>query len=283
MSDGADSSGPASMQPILRDAVVAGAARVVGRRQAPAAQAAVSSALHRLVGQTTPVAAAPVADEAALRRARDEGWQAGRDDGRAELLREDRHAGFEEGLRQGLVEGRSAGEAEVHGRLAQAQEHAAERLRRLDELHASWSTQLAGQLAARLAAAEDDMVALCHGVICRILGDNLVTRAGTAQSMRAAIEEWIRASEQQSRSEAVVVHVHPADFDAMKGDDMLARWLVQQGLKGVQWQAREDVRLGGCIVQSGEGDLDARLETQLEILRDQLERARLATPGGRTA
>jgi len=195
------------------------------------------------------------------------------------VLREGTHSGFEEGLRQGLIEGRSAGEAEVHCRLAQAQEHAAERLQRLDALHSAWATQLASQLAQRLAAAEDDMVALCYGVICRILGDSLVTRTGTAQAMRAAIEEWIRMSEQQARGDAVVVHVHPADFDAMKSDDMLARWLVQQGLKGVRWQAREDVRLGGCIVQSGEGDLDARLETQLEILRDQLQRGRAASTG----
>lgn len=279
MSDAADAHGP-STPPVLRDAVVEGAARIVGRRQVPAASATVASALSRLAGQAAPAAPATVVDEAALRRARDDGWQAGRDEGRAEVLREGAHAGFEEGLRQGLVEGRSAGEAEINRRLAQAQEHAAERLQRLDALHAAWSTQLANQLAARLGAAEDDMVALCHGVICRILGDNLVTRVGAAQSMRAAIEEWIRASEQQSRSEAVVVHVHPADFDAMKSDEMLARWLVQQGLKGVQWQAREDVRLGGCIVQSGEGDLDARLETQLEILRDQLQRGRAATAGG---
>jgi flagellar assembly protein FliH len=280
MSKAADVREPPSPQPVLRGAVVEDAARVVGRRQAPVVSTSVASALSRLTGQSAaaPVPA-PVVDEAALRRARDEGWQAGRGEGRAEVLREGTHSGFEEGLRQGLIEGRSAGEAEVHCRLAQAQEHAAERLQRLDALHSAWATQLASQLAQRLAAAEDDMVALCYGVICRILGDSLVTRTGTAQAMRAAIEEWIRMSEQQARGDAVVVHVHPADFDAMKSDDMLARWLVQQGLKGVRWQAREDVRLGGCIVQSGEGDLDARLETQLEILRDQLQRGRAASTG----
>ncbi|HEX7637350.1 MAG TPA: FliH/SctL family protein, partial [Burkholderiaceae bacterium] len=188
--------------------------------------------------------------------------------------RESTHAGFEEGLRQGLAEGRAAGEAEVQRRLAHAQEQAFARLQRLDGLQAAWAQQLAGQLAARLAAAEDDMIGLCHAVVCRILGDNLATRAGVAQSVRMAIEEWLRASEQQSRAEGVVVQVHPADLDAMKADDVLARWLVQQGMKGVQWQAHEDVRLGGCIVRGDEGDLDARLETQLGILRDQLLRAR---------
>ena len=276
MSADNDSLGDEPVQAVLRRPVVNGAARLVGRRLAPAASVAVASALSRFASPAATEASATVADELALRRARDEGWQAGHEQGRAEAAREGVHAGFEEGLRQGLVEGRSAGETEAHRRLALAQEHAVERLRRLDELHAACSAQLASQLAARLAAAEDDMVALCHGVICRMLGDTLATRAGLAQSMRAAIEEWMRASEQQSRGEGVVVHVHPADLDAMKGDDMLARWLVQQGLKGVQWEAREDVRLGGCIVQSGEGDLDARLETQLEILRDQLQRGRAA-------
>jgi flagellar assembly protein FliH len=259
---------------VLRDARQAGAARAVGRpaaaNAAGGASAAVAGALSRMLAAEA--APAPV-DEAVLDRAREEGRQAGRQEARAEIQRDNTHAGFEEGLQRGLSEGRAAGEAEAQRRFALAQEHAADRLRRLDELHGAWSTQLAAHLAARLSAAEDDMIALCHAAVCRILGDALATRAGAAQAVRTGIEQWLRASEQQSR-DGMVVHVHPADLDAMKSDDVFARWLVQQGLRGVQWQAHEDVRLGGCIVHGQDGDLDARLETQLEILADQLRRSR---------
>lgn len=267
------------VSPVLRDAAMAPAARLVGRAAAVARAAdlprdPVASALSRFESAAATPDAAVQVDEDALRRGLDEARRAGIAEGREQVMREQAHAGFEEGLRQGLAEGRAAGEIEAQQRLAGAQEQAAERLQRLEHLHAAWSEQLHTAFRARLQGAEDDMVALCHGVICRLLGDQLVTPAGTAQCVRAALETWLQAGEKQSRGEGVVVQVHPADLDVMRNDEMLARWLVQQGLRGMSWEASDGVRLGGCIVRSGEGDLDARLETQLESLRAHLLRGR---------
>lgn len=267
----------ASGSPVLRSPAAGEAPRLIGRARtsaSPSAPDAVAAALSRLAPGASRDEPRALVDEAALQRAREEGRQAGLLEGREQALREQAHAGFEEGLRQGLVEGRGAGEIEAQRRLASAQEQAAERLQRLEQFHAAWAEQLHAAFHARLDGAEEDMVALCHGVICRLLGDHLVTQAGAAQAVRTAIETWLQSSEKQLRGEGVTVHVHPGDLDAMKHDDMLARWLVQQGLRGMAWEASDSVRMGGCIVRSDEGDLDARLETQLASLRAQLSRSR---------
>lgn len=267
----------ASGSPVLRSPAAGQAPRLIGRARADVPASApdgVAVALARLAPGTGLDQPRAQVDESALQRAREEGRQAGLLEGRDQALREQAHAGFEEGLRQGLVEGRGAGEIEAQRRLTGAQEQAAERLQRIEQFHAAWAEQLQAAFHARLEGAEDDMVALCHGVICRLLGEHLVTQAGAAQAVRAAIETWLQSSEKQLRGEGVTVHVHPGDLDAMKHDDMLARWLVQQGLRGMAWEASDGVRLGGCIVRSDEGDLDARLETQLASLRAQLSRSR---------
>lgn len=256
---------------VLRDAEVAGAPRVVGRASTVAKPAAPTSAPAVAASAAAP-AAAPVVDEDLLRQVRAEAFERGKE----AAAEAQRRTGYEDGLRQGLAEGRVTGEQEAQRRLASAQELAAERIRRLDELASAWPTELREQLARRLLAAEDDMIELCHDVVCRLLGDALVTRTGAAHAVRAGIEQWLLAGEKQAREESLVVQVHPLDLDAMKADEMLARWLVQQGVKGLQWQAGDGVELGGCIVSGADGDLDARLETQLATLRALLLHGRAA-------
>ncbi len=268
---------------VIRNATLGAQARLVGRPPAPApvpvpAADAVASALSRLgvpasvtpTPTPAPLAAPAVDDAEALRAARAQAFEEGRRAG----LEEQRHAIFEEALREGLAEGRAAGELEAQRRLASLNDQALERLRRIDDLGAALPAQWRELLARRLGAAEDDMVGLCHGVICRFVGDALATRAGVGQLVRHAIEQWLQTSDKQVRGAAVAVRVHPADLDAMKSDETLARWLVQQGVRGLEWQAGDDVALGGCVIHGSDGDLDARLETQLANLQDQLLRGR---------
>jgi flagellar assembly protein FliH len=268
---------PAGAQ-VLRGVSVTGRARVVGRPAAPAQAPAAST--------QAPLQVAQAPDPALLEAA----FEEGRRRGRAEAQREaeqaaeqaQRHAGFEEGLREGLAEGRAAGERESERRMQALQAGAAQRLERLDALLGALPAQLQAHVKERVEAVEDDVVALCHQAICRLLGEHLVGRDGAAHAVRAAVERWLQASEEQSRSDVPTIRVHPVDLDAMKSDELLARWLVQQGLRGVHWQASEEVRLGGCLVQGREGDLDARIETQLAALREVLlhgRAARHAAPG----
>ena len=81
---------------------------------------------------------------------------------------------------------------------------------------------------------------------------------------------------QQERRAQVVVHLHPDDLDALSREDRGSddgAW---------QWVGDSSVQLGGVILRSPEGSLDARLETQLAALREALlavRRERRALPG----
>jgi flagellar assembly protein FliH len=215
-----------------------------------------------------PVREAEGVDDAHL-RATQAAQEEGRSHGHAEGLRTGQAQGREEGLQQGLQEGRRQGHAEgleqgraegleqgrAAGREEAAREEAllrqalAERVQRLDALLAA----VPAQVEARLAQGEPEMMALCFEALVQVLG-----HAG-AEGARAMVRQ---ALAQAGARGNVTVRVHPRDFAAMHdGSPPLA---PSDGT--LQWVADERVQLGGCVIASPEGGLDARLETQLTRL-----------------
>lgn len=195
------------------------------------------------------------------------GWEAGQRDGAVLGREEGYRAGFEsgreEGYQQGLKEGRADGLQEAYAMATQATE---ERLRQFDQLLSS----LPGEMLKRLHQSEDEMAALCFEVICRIVGA-AVTDPQSAQ-------EVVRNAVQQVSARLIAIHVHPATLDYLKGDVDLNAWLARQSFQqgaSVEWVADETVELGGCLLRSPLGSLDARLETQLAAVRDVISRGAL--------
>lgn len=203
----------------------------------------------------------------------------------AAQLDEEARRGYEEGLAKGISEGRARGaeearqlalqtaeraerEAREHAdRLAQELKQQAQsayqaRVQTLDKL----ITALPPQIESRLAAAQEDMLALCFEVICRMLGE----RAAMPEAVQAYLEHAVDGL--RSRR-LVAVHLHPDDLALLQraqSDVPSARWASGD----VQWIASPEIALGGCVLQSPEGGLDARFETQLNALRDLLLQSR---------
>lgn len=200
--------------------------------------------------------------EQAFADGRIEGYAAGRLAASAEgqhalqaSIDEARAAAAEEGRIQGLRDGRALAQVELQQAQAQAADLAqmavAQRLARLDQLLRS----VTSEAAHRLAEAEDDLVALGHEAICRILGSEVATPA----VIRAMVKHLLALNGQRHQ---LAVHVHPDDLAALSQDAGDARtW---------DWVADNNVQLGGVILRSPEGSLDGRLETQLEALREAL-------------
>jgi flagellar assembly protein FliH len=237
-------------------------------------------------GGASPAGGSPIAKEPAV-NPYDEGYRAGRRAGEAAVtakyeatLESGYRSAFEQGLaegrQQGLTEGREAGRQAVERDSRAGREEMSGRLAQLEKLLAA----LPAEMERRLASAEDEMVALCHGVVCRLLGDALVTREGVAQRVRQALHEaGGHAGHGRGGARQVAVHLHPRDLAALEQDAALAAWMRQEGSAqgGVRWVADERVGPGGCMVCSAEGNLDARLETQMAALRQLLLRQ---DPGG---
>ncbi|MDN8618014.1 FliH/SctL family protein [Variovorax ginsengisoli] len=206
----------------------------------------------------------------------------------AQIAEEARQRGYEEGYAEGRARG--AEEAQRIASLAaeqadrdlrataerltrelneQAQAAYQARVRSLEALIAA----LPPQIEARLAEAEDDTLGLAFEVVCRVLGEEAV-RPDRLRS------QFARAIEGLRNRQLVAVHLHPEDLAALERNGGLSDLCA--GAPGIRWVASSAVVLGGCILESPEGGLDARFETQLQALRDLLQdsRARLRAGQG---
>ncbi len=128
----------------------------------------------------------------------------------------------------------------------------------------SLAEEIASALRALTDTAEDVMVDIVFTAICRILGERGASREAVREVVRAAVDA-MREREQ------LLVRLHPDDAA-----------LLEHGQGGVlRISADPAVALGGCIIDSPGGSLDARFETQLDALRATLKgvrAGRLAAP-----
>jgi flagellar assembly protein FliH len=155
-------------------------------------------------------------------------------------LEELRKQAFEDGYRDGYDAG-----------AAKAGEERAALAERFKRLIAS----VEQALAAQIEGAEDAMVEIAYAAACKVIGDAALTEAGVRGAVRTAMQ-GVRARE------VVAVRIALADRE-MLGAEVPGEVL-----------ADERVALGGCIVETSGGSLDARLDTQLRLLADTLARAR---------
>jgi flagellar assembly protein FliH len=204
----------------------------------------------------------------------------------ARVEEEARQRGYEEGFAKGSIEGRARGDEESRLLAAQAAEKAsrdledhAERVTRELKQQAQAGYQarvqvldgligaLPPKIEARLAATEDDMLALCFEVVCRVLSESVAQ----PEAVRAQL---VQAMDRLRSRQLVAIHLHPDDLAMLQKGHGLSQGLL--GGADVQWVASADVALGGCVLQSPEGGLDARFETQLAALRELLLQTRAA-------
>ncbi|BFO56023.1 MULTISPECIES: FliH/SctL family protein [Comamonadaceae] len=186
---------------------------------------------------------------------------------RAEVLARDVVAGQ---VREAMEQLRASEQAQKHGEAQERQSAAQEVARRTERLE-----QLGGQLAQEwvrfLQGAEDDMLDIVFEAVCRIAGDRAVTRDGARELLARSLEAW-------HGRHPLSVHLHPDDAAMLREDaatlEVLASRGFDAGRESVRWVADPEVRMGGCLLRSAEGALDARLERQLQALAARLAETR---------
>ncbi|WP_332879680.1 FliH/SctL family protein [Massilia sp. S19_KUP03_FR1] len=158
------------------------------------------------------------------------------------------------GRQRGLQEGRAAG-TEAARRDAEVE------LGRIRSI----SGKLHDAVGIQLGGLEDVAVAIAFEAVCRILGSTAATPGG----IRALVRE---ATARAAGAERVTVRLHPGDLAALQAAGSLDEKLASG--TGVQWTADAAITLGGCMVDTDGGTLDARLDTQVDALRVALLAAR---------
>jgi flagellar assembly protein FliH len=159
------------------------------------------------------------------------------------------------GRQRGMQEGRAAG-AEEARREADAE------LTRIRSI----AGKLQGALDTGIHGLEDVAVEIAFEAVCKMLGAAAVSKDG----MRAMVQE---AAGRVAGAERISVRLHPGDLAALEAAGALDAVLAP-GTK-VHWAADKTIELGGCVVETDGGTLDARLETQVERLRNALLAARV--------
>lgn len=114
--------------------------------------------------------------------------------------------------------------------------------------------------AAVLADAEDMLVEVVQAAVGKIVGDSILTREGIA----GAVECILRSYQEDDR---LVVRLHPQDALLLR-----QAWEAEDNPAAIAAMLRDDpsIDIGGCVMDSARGSLDARLDTQLMALRDTL-------------
>lgn len=253
---------------ILRDADWMPEALKIGRPRSAGVAASIATAAHAV----TPVPAAAPAPSAQWleqqrRAAYEEGLKAGRKAADAELEQRAQALTHEQAQvreamaalqreQKELQQRRQAGEQQMS-----AQRDSLQRL--LQQLPAAWE--------GFLQDAEEDMLSLVFEAVCRITGEQAVSRDGARAMLQRTVQAW-------HGRRPLSVHMHPDDLDALQSDAPLRQMLSASGFTAerqtLRWVADPEVQLGGCLLRSEEGALDARLEVQLQALRASLAQTR---------
>jgi flagellar assembly protein FliH len=247
------------MSGILRDVVVGREARALAR-PGPAAAPAPAQPMAPPRAQVT--APAPIVDPAQQRKQADEeAYEQGRKRGYEDGYREAQARGREEGFASGQEQGLRNAQQEIERAQAAAVHATRERGQRLDELLGAMESSL----RERLAASQEEMLALCFEAIAATFGE----LAARSDGVRALVRQALAQTRQLG---PVTLHLHPKDL-AMIQSDLQALADVQPA-REVQFAADDGVALGGCVITSPQGGLDARIETQLARLGEVFRRAR---------
>lgn len=191
---------------------------------------------------------------------------------RARQMIEDAHAeadtlrkqAYEKGLAEGREEGRRRADEEFDKRVRQqAEQLAEERLNTALPAVQSAAETLKQDRDRWLASWEEAAVRLSVAIAEKLIHRELDVRPeSTPERLRAVLE--LAAGSPQ-----INVRMHPQDVEALGGHaDEVVRAMAACGEATVK--PDETIDRGGCVIETRHGVIDARLQTQLERIADEL-------------
>ena len=169
---------------------------------------------------------------------------------------EARNAGHLEGYEVGMEAGRTAGHDEAFGIYSQA----------LKDLSARWAQTLDilhQNMPAHIADSKVDLVRLAIAIAERVTHQEALQNRGVSE---ATVTETLKMV---GHARVVSLLVHPDEIEAAETylPDVLAKL---RSIESVELTPDPSITPGGCIAKFGAGEIDARIETQLKRIADEL-------------
>lgn len=154
------------------------------------------------------------------------------------------HDGFAKGVEQGE---------------AQARQAIGEQLARLGAIAVS----IVQAKKEVIDGAEDVIVEVAYAAVCRIIGETAASHSAVAGMVNQVLDSF-------RERDRLIVRLHPQDYELLQSSNVDG---YTPGF-GAILRADDTIKIGGCVVESDTGYLDARLETQMACLREALLTAR---------
>jgi flagellar assembly protein FliH len=167
-----------------------------------------------------------------------------------------RQTGYQEGIDAGLAEGRQKGHDEALAAVSA----------QLQDLTARWSQTLdvlQQHMPEHVADARLDLVKLALAIARRVTRQESFRNR---QVSAAVVEDTLRIAGAARR---VALQVHPVEVDTLEKylPDLLAKL---RSIEEIELTPDESLAPGGCVVRFGAGQIDARIDTQLDRIADEL-------------
>ncbi len=118
-------------------------------------------------------------------------------------------------------------------------------------------------MPAHIADAKMDLVRLSLAIAGRVTRQEGLRNRQVAP---AVVEETLRLA---GSARKVILHVDPVEIDLLEKylPELLAK---VQSIESAELTRDDTVGPGGCVVRFGAGEIDARMETQLARIADEL-------------
>ena len=202
----------------------------------------------------------------------EEGYLAGKIEGHALAVREveqklqaeldvKREQLFQEayklGQQQGFANGQKEGQAKAQNEAAKLKDNLHQYLAQFEQVLVSLPVQLDNYMRN----AEDELVALSFAAITKILGESLSSETAIRQLINSLVKQHLTDTE-------FAVHLHPDDYALLVSVGSISSPYQ------FRWVSDSNIKLGGLIIRSSEQSLDARLDFQIEVLKQGLLQAR---------
>ncbi len=176
-----------------------------------------------------------------------------------------RQAGHQEGLQAGLAEGRQQGHDEALAGVAA----------QLKDLVARWTQTLdllQQHMPEHVADARMDLVQLALTIARRVARQEALRNRQVAA---AVVEDALRTAGAARR---VALRVNPVEVDVLEKylPEVLAKL---RSIEEVELTPDDAVSPGGCVLRFGAGQIDARIETQLDRIAAEILDAKDETTG----
>ena len=172
----------------------------------------------------------------------------------ADILDQAQREGHDEGVKQGRIDGEVAARKELAEIINQANAKAMKTLQDAKE-----------QTAEYFIRAEDDIVAVVMRAIEKILPQHFLD---VPQVVLPVVREAIKYVRDQKE---IKVHVEPDSYDLV----LMARGefqsMLTDGTATLEIVSDDTLKPGDCVIETPNGGVDARLLTQIELMKNAVQ------------